>query len=76
MGWFHFPGVGEVSNTSPPPLFLLFKGAVFLFVLPLQPFPTQAAFSQGTERFLLLHPGFGLEEDFTAAPCGTDPTEC
>lgn len=50
MGLFNFPGVGEVSDTAHPPhppTPPVFKGTVPIFVLlqlPLQPFPTHAAF--------------------------------
>lgn len=71
MGLFNFPGVGEVSDTAPPLLF--FKGTVPLFVLlllPLQPFPTHAAFlrSQGLS-VILFHPGFGQEKDCPVVSC-------
>lgn len=74
VGLFNFPGVGEVSDTAhtPPPAPFLKGQCPYLcsFSSHYSPFPLTLP-SQGAwgDELFLLHPGFGLEKDFTVVSC-------
>lgn len=69
MGLFNFPGVGEVSDTGPPFL----KGRcpyLCSFCFHCSSFPPMLPYQRARGyQLLLLHPGFGQEEDFIAVSC-------